>query len=115
LKKNKYKIVKDSSSFHCGWCPPSKKPCWNCPNPTTKECMMTLKEATWVVRTMLRKRKLKKIGNDYLFIFNQSILFNSIIKFIYKNKLNKKQWIKKYERTQSNKKKNKWHKKAGKN
>jgi 2-iminoacetate synthase ThiH len=76
---------------------------------------MILKEATWVVRTMLRKRKLKKIGNDYLSIFNQSILFNSIIKFIYKNKLNKKQWIKKYESTQSNKKKkNKGHKKLEK-
>ena len=53
---------------------------------------------------MSRKTKQKKIKNDHPSIFNQSILFNSRIKFIYKNKLNKKQWIKRYERTQSNKK-----------
>lgn len=66
--------------------------------------MMTLKKTTWVARTMSRKTKQKKIENDHPSIFNQSILFNSRIKFIYKNKLNKKQWIKRYERTQSNKK-----------
>ena len=53
--------------------------------------MMTLKKTTWVARTMSRKTKQKKIENDHPSIFNQSILFNSRIKFIYKNKLNKKQ------------------------
>jgi hypothetical protein len=47
--------------------------------------MSTLKEAAWVARTTLQKKK-----SDHLFIFNQSILFNSRIIFIYKNKLNKK-------------------------
>jgi hypothetical protein len=52
---------------------------------------MTLKEVVWVARTISWKKKLKKIRNDHLSIFNQSVLFNSRIKFIYKNKLNKKQ------------------------
>jgi hypothetical protein len=59
--------------------------CWDGSNPTTKECIATLKEVAWVARAMSRERKKK---SDHPFIFNQSILFNSKIKFIYKNKLN---------------------------
>jgi hypothetical protein len=39
-----------------------------------------------------------------LYSINQSTLFNSIIKFILKNKFNKEQQIKRHEITQLNKK-----------
>ena len=65
--------------------------------------MTTLKEAAWVTRATSREKKTKK-KDDHPSIFNKSILFNLRIKFIYKNKINKKQQIKRLERTHSRKK-----------